>query len=465
MKEKIKQRAIKYFLIFLAVMLILTFVSRMVYTEKMPRVSYTKIKNQSISHELEYSGTVEAVKNKPVFVPEGLRIAEFDAERGDSVIKNQLIMKLDLEYLHQKAAMLEKEITELLGSFSAYSYDGSTPVFTEAGLRVAEVCVKSGDSVSAGQRLLRLDSDYLSRHIDDLQNEINADISTREGYYENEDQHSAETISNHIDEKQREIDRYTEIYNNGCTLYSSTAGVVTGVFVKAGDITTEAAAVLISGDPNVSYELSEKQERLEALRRLDESHGCIYSPAGGVITAKNVSTGELTAENAAFIVSDISEGIVFRTNIEEDDIGYISVGDTFKLKFRNGRLNEDGCEVKRLFRNNEGSGYTVELSLKSDELKAGEVGFLKGFVLSEEQYECIPLNAIDFGASETRGEIYVVEERDGFLGKEYTAKKYTVSVKEKNSADAGIESLGLPLDTKVILSSSKKLYDGQKIRL
>ena len=466
MKEKIKQRAIKYFLIFLAAMLILTFVSRMVYTESMPRVSCMQIKNQSISHELEYGGTVEALKSLPVFVPEGLRIAESYAECGDRVIKNQLIMKLDLEYLHHKAAMLEKEIAEQLETVSAYTSEGSVPVFTEAGLRTGEVCVKAGDSVCVGQKLLHLDSEHLSRRIADLQNELNAELSTREGYYENEDQHSAESITNSIEEKQREIDRYTEIYNNGCNVYSSTSGVVTGVLVKAGDVTTDSAVVLISGEPDVSYGLSEKQERLDTLRKLDETKGCIYSPSEGIITSKNVSLGELTAENAAFIVSDMSEGMVFRTVVDDDGIEYISVGDTFKLKFRNGRITEDGCEVKRICKAAEGGGYTVELAMEpDDELKAGEIGVMKGNILSDDKYSCIPLNAIEFGASETRGEIYVAEESEGFFGKEYTTKKYSVNIREKNNTDAGIDDLGLDPKSKIIISSSKKLYDGQKVRL
>ena len=129
MKEKIKQRAIKYFLIFLAAMLILTFASRMLYTERMPRVSCMSVSRKSISHEFEYSGTVEALKSQPVFIPEGLRVAELDVECGDRVIKNQTIMKLDMEYLHKKAAMLEKEIAEQLETASAYSNDGSRTAY------------------------------------------------------------------------------------------------------------------------------------------------------------------------------------------------------------------------------------------------------------------------------------------------------------------------------------------------
>ena len=465
MKEKIKQRAIKYFLIFLAAMLILTFASRMLYTERMPRVNCMSVSRKSISHEFEYNGTVEALKSQPVFIPEGLRISELDVECGDRVIKNQTIMKLDMEYLHKKAAMLEKDIDEQLETASAYSNDGSIPVFTEAGLRTAEVYVKAGDSVSAGQKLLRLDSEHLSRRIADLQNSLNADISTREGYYENEDQHSADTITNSIEEKQRELDRYTEIYNNGCIVYSSASGVVTGVLVRAGDVTSESAAVLINSDPTVCYGLAEKQERLAALRKLDETKGFIYSPSEGIITSKTVSLGELTTENAALIVSDMSGGMVFRTVVDDDGIEYISVGDKFKLKFRNGRITEEGCEVKKIYKAADGGGYTVELAMEpDDELKAGEIGVMKGNVLSEEKYDCIPLNAIEFGASDKRGEIFVAEESEGFFGKEYTAKKYSVSIRDKNNTDAGVDDLGLDPKSKIIISSSKKLYDGQKVR-
>lgn len=229
------------------------------------------------------------------------------------------------------------------------------------------------------------------------------------------------------------------------------------MLVKAGDVTTDSAAVLINSAPAVSYGLAEKQERLESLRKLDETHGNIYSPSEGIITAKNVSTGELTTENASFIVSDVSGGIVFRTDVDEDSIEYISVGEKFRLKFRNGRIKKENCEVKRVYKADEGGRYTVELTVESDgELKAGEMGVMKGSVLSEEKYDCIPLNAIEFGASETRGEIYVAEESEGFFGKEYTAKKYSVNIRDKNNTDAGIDDLGLDPNSKIIISSSKK---------
>ena len=465
MKDKIKRKAIKYFIIFLAVMLIMTFVSRMFYTERMPRVRVTQIKNHSIPHEYELNGVTEALKQQPVFIPEGLRAAEVMVEEGDKVIKNQLIMKLDREFLHNKAALLEKEIKEELEQNSAYSPDGNKPVFTEAGLRVSEVCVKAGDSVSAGQLLLRLDSDYLGRRIETMQNDIDADMMSRDGLYENEEQRSAEALTKAIESKQREIERYIDIYNNDGAVYSDWTGVVTGVTVRAGDVTSDGAAVLISSEPDISFALLEKQEKLEALRKADENKGNIYSPSEGVITAKNVFTGGFTGEGASFLVSDISDGLIFRAEMDDIALRAISVGDVYKLKFRNNKLTVEGCKVKRIAKTPDGSGYTAELTVENKELKAGEIGYLKGSSLSDEIYCCMPFSAINFTSGETRGDIFVIEESEGFFGKEYSVRKYSVSVRDRSNAEAGVDNSGFPPDGKVVIASSKKLHDGQKVRI
>ena len=84
-----------------------------------------------------------------------------------------------------------------------------------------------------------------------MQNDIDADIMTRDGFYENEDQRSAEALTKSIEAKQREIERYIDIYNNDGAVYSDWTGVVTGVTVRAGDVTSDGAAVLINSEPDI----------------------------------------------------------------------------------------------------------------------------------------------------------------------------------------------------------------------
>ena len=94
MKEKFKQKALKYFVIFLLVMFVMTFISRMIYTNNLPRVTAARVSSQSLSHQVECSGTLEARKKTPVFVPEGIKIADKAVKNGDKEILSSDLTKM-----------------------------------------------------------------------------------------------------------------------------------------------------------------------------------------------------------------------------------------------------------------------------------------------------------------------------------------------------------------------------------
>ena len=85
-------------------------------------------------------------------------------------------------------------------------------------------------------------------------------------------------------------------------------------------------------------------------------------------------------------------------------------------------------------------------------------------MLSGEKYDCLPIEAVN-NASETSGFIYIIDESEGFLGKEYVLRKKKVNIKEKNDTMYGVDALAEADDSKIVISSSKKLNDGQKVRL
>lgn len=85
-------------------------------------------------------------------------------------------------------------------------------------------------------------------------------------------------------------------------------------------------------------------------------------------------------------------------------------------------------------------------------------------MLSGEKYDCLPIEAVN-NTSETNGFIYIIDESEGFLGKEYVLRKKKVNIKEKNDTMYGVDTLAEADDSKIVISSSKKLNDGQKVRL
>ena len=110
MEDKFRIKAIKAFIIFLAAMFVMTFAARVIYSEKLPKVTAQKAEIRRLSHSIKCSGTVEGVEKIPVYTEEGLRVAEVPAKNGSKVIKGDVLIRLDTKYLAEKIQLLEKEI-------------------------------------------------------------------------------------------------------------------------------------------------------------------------------------------------------------------------------------------------------------------------------------------------------------------------------------------------------------------
>ena len=465
MKEKFKVNTLKLFLCFLALMFIMTFVSRMLYTSKLPKVMTVGVKIQGITHTVECRGTLDPIKKTPVFVPDGLRISDIFVKKGDTVSDGDLLMQLDEQYLSQMKTSLEKELEDKLrNSPEAYYSDSKTPVFTESGLRVSEICVNQGDYVEKGKLLVRLDINFLYNYIADLENDLNADYVTRQGYYDQEDTRSADVISNLIAQKERKLQRYNDVASNNGEIYSNIAGTVTDLSVKSGSVTGDSAVACISDNTQLHYSVIDMKQRLDKLRAIESSEGKILSSFCGVISEVSLNIGDITAETAAFIVSDTSSGMIFNASVDDKDTNHIAVGDMVSLSFRNGRIKLDECEVKVFLKDDTDGSYHVQIPVENNQLNIGETGQMSLTVVSDNKYDCLPVSAVT-EKSEKRGYIYALEEIEGFLGPEYSISMIDVNIADKNDIYYGLSELGLDPDTQIVVSSSKELYNGQKVRM
>lgn len=463
MKEKIKARTVKLFILFLTAMFIMTFVSRMLYVQKMPRVTTGTIRTAALSHDVNARGSLEAVKKTPVFVSEGLRIAELCVSAGDRVDKGSDLIRLDKDYIDEKIADLKKEISsDRQGMEDTFQSGSSTPVFTESGLRVSETCVKVGDSVECGQALLYLDTDYLNDLLWDLKDRLDGNICQQNGYYAIEDDHSAAAISKTINEQQREYNAYYSVAQAGGVIYSSADGIVTSM-IRAGDVTSDSAVAIISTDAQLSYSVKMKQKRLDELKALSKQGCVIKSPIDGVVTDIAAEVGGLTGETSVMTISDISEGFIFCADIDENDTKYISIGDAVSVEFRNGRRVLKECVIKSITKAEGGDKYKAVIYIEDEELAIGEVGVLKATALSDKEYGVVPLSAVTLQSGKN-GYIYVVEEREGFLGVEHAVRRVDIKIEDSNDSYYGLGELALDPQAKIVFDPSDRLTDGQRVK-
>lgn len=347
MEEKqntLKTKTLRYFLIFIAAMLIMTFISRAIYVYQLPRVTVTNMRFTALNYQIKSSGTVQTTNELPLYaVPE---------------------------------------------------------------LKVAEVCVKSGDTAKKDDVLLKYDTAYLEEYIAKLSRQIETDTLTRSDYYSAQAWNSAKILTFQIEDEQKKLEIYQQLLDNGAVMLSQANVVIIDVKVNAGDF---------------------------------------------------------TGETACFTIADSSQNVCFSGEITKEESKMISVGDLVSLSFRKGSIIIEDCEIKSVTAADTDDIYKVEIPLDTDEVTIGEIGQMSVKVVSEDKYDCIPLEAIHKKGNQNY--IYLAEESEGFLGTEYHISVRNVVVTEQNDSYAAVQDSGLTSEDKIVIYTNKELYEGQVVRM
>ncbi|MEE1249435.1 MAG: hypothetical protein UHU19_09475 [Lachnospiraceae bacterium] len=76
---------------------------------------------------------------------------------------------------------------------------------------------------------------------------------------------------------------------------------------------------------------------------------------------------------------------------------------------------------------------------------------------------CVPLSALHSDGK--KDYILKLEEKDGFLGKQYYARKVEVTVGAKDNSYAGLKSDSIVDGDEIILESNKEVLEDKEVRL
>lgn len=104
---------IRLFLIFLAVMWLLTILSKSIYVSGLPRVKTDVLSRKYIEHLVEADGIVLAGGETAVNVLAGLRVERIAVQKGDAVKKGEVLFTVDLRDLEELIADKEAQLARL----------------------------------------------------------------------------------------------------------------------------------------------------------------------------------------------------------------------------------------------------------------------------------------------------------------------------------------------------------------
>ena len=352
---------------FLAAMLLLTLLSRAADSIMLPVVKCARPLPGALTHIVSLSGTVEAREQWPVFAEPDLYVSRVYVRAGQSVKAGESLLRYDIESLRRKLEEKQEEIKKLTWQAQLDALEQSTTDTEDKEDAEKEKEKESADNTRGEKQVLK-------RRIERLE----------------------------IGKVQREADRLSQLLYGGATLAALVDGTISEVIVKPGDTVTGAA-----------------------LR---------FSPASSPLTVRAAVTQEQ--------MKHLKPGM--EASFQRSGEARASVG----------AASFEGFSPTA-------TGYEANFSLPDDGGGIGQVVRITATESTETYDMRVPLGAIvDQGG--IKG-VYRIRTGQSVLGEMEYAEFVTASVIETDAQYAAIHS-SLSDQDQVIVSSSKPLSAGDRVR-
>lgn len=208
------------------------------------------------------------------------------------------------------------------------------------------------------------------------------------------------------------------------------------------------------------------EKQLSALKELQSAEGKVVSPMDGVVSAVNIQVGGMTSGTADILIADISAEMMLKVQFSEENKEHVIVGANVKLisdVLMETEKNAVGkLKITAIQQNTEtGAGVEASIRIPPNTLPIGtSVGVQ--IEKSKKMYSgCIPLEALHQEEG-NQYYVYTTDEKKTILGTEVIARRVDVTVEYKGDRYAAVK--GLSVNQNIILSSSKQISDGGRIK-
>ncbi|MDE7246399.1 MAG: hypothetical protein K2N43_00780 [Lachnospiraceae bacterium] len=429
--------------VFMAAMLIMTFVSRTVYVSRMPQIKWSTPMASSIRNKLTVDGTIETVNAQAITGMEGLLVDRVCVTTGDQITVGTLLYEVDMEDLETQLAHLEAEEHVWQGQVQAQRQEAATEV-------------------------TRAQEDY-DTAMAELDRQIEEQTKQLENVMEDLDIHMfripEEDASDEIwiawaDERMR-LDR--EIAERKRAIED--AGFQKEKLLKQADRSIEDAKQAqseVTGAYGAGFsaigQVQAREEKIAAWKQLVENEGKVTAGQEGTILEIMLQSGMRMGSEAVIRYADAGSGLVFHTVITQDQKSRIHTGDSVRLSFP-GSSEEVTETIDSIVQ--ESGSYRVTIRLEPG-VGQGRTEAVMEVTSTSEIYDyVVPLKALH---NEGGNCVYVLEEKNGILGTELSVRSLTVRLLDQNEDYAAIADELLSADMKIVTESDKELANGIAVK-
>ncbi|HYF81424.1 MAG TPA: efflux RND transporter periplasmic adaptor subunit [Clostridia bacterium] len=356
---------------------------------------------------------------------------------------------------------------------------------------VDEYYAKSGDMVNIGDQLFRVNREYIGANntsVEALELRLESEILRLEEY-QNEgfkvDEADIEILTGKLNKSRAELLKYEELYKAGAIAETELSDLREDIFEQEMNLEKSRLELLSKKRENImsvkeaEVRVKELQaELLEAKRQQQfyskpDEEGICYSRVKGIVLNTNTSGVILSKEDTLAEISEVggSRQLLFSAEALGTEYDFIkSVGE---IEIRPDSGSSPGrVRITSLSRIVEDGGIAIK-----GEFVGGDTGEfligqeLKGIIskrYTNRGFYTVPkasLIAFDGFGEGKSGAVYLLEEKEGILGKEYGAKQAEVKILAVGDEEVIVSGLESYENPKVVTNPSYKLNDGTKVFL
>ena len=521
-KSSLQVKAIKALAGFLILMFLLTILSRAADSLTIAKVTASAATGGVISHNIETDGNITPNKDIAISTSADIKIASVEATEGKTVKKGDVLIQLDMDDLKTKLLKAQKDLAVAQATASdkkankaieadnkarslERSYEDYNQTISDADDAVSKAKDNMNEAWNAYNDYKKNNnnnsddtdttvSDSLQKTVEEKQEAYDKAVDelhgvekeTEEDVQEKieEAQHKVDKAKDALSEAENALSAYNEQQNNNSSAsydeqlkalyddYKSKEEAYDEAIkqrkstIQSADRSLEDANTPESVDTASALtendDLQEKQLAVDKLQKVMDAGGKVTAPSDGLVTKVNVTTGEATTEDTAIRISDQSAGYKFTATLDKSDAKFLAKDDKVTLDLGNG-TSVEGLKIQSIDVSQEDkNSYELTVSIPAKVKKIGTIATLKVEKASKKYDTCVPLTALHSDGDKYY--VYVINEKDTILGTETAVDKVQVEILDKNNEQAAIDG-AFSWDQKFVLTSSKTLRDGDRVRL
>lgn len=444
----------RWVLLFFAVMLACTILSRAADSVTIPKVKTEKVKSGILSFQMKGEGIIGSEQEEMVFLPEDGKILSL-AEVGTEVKPGDILVRFDKEDLEEKRNSCQAELQKLQLTMEQEILNGEPAAWTR-------------ETEEAEQNVNQIQTQLQKIQEELEQKKYNQKNSESEGSEEEKQKWKSEIQA--LKEEKESLEQ---------SLSQAQEFLETA---KKNDANTESnnqkqQRLSELSRQSIQIDIDGKKKELEELEKLLKQDGSFYSPVEGTVTEVTATVGMLTGGQEYFKIG--SGNTRLTADLDEETAEGLKEKDQITVQSLDGKKETKGRVIslgqKTDIQNGSGQSGEVEASggadmadqwelkaeLEENEMAIGSRVSFQAVRESQEYKSILPVAAI---REDSEGKyVLVLEEQSSILGKEMVATRVAVKILEKDASSAAVESV-LTKEDEVIISSNKTIKAGDRVR-